>query len=134
MKKGWAGGSCKRQNISLPRFYSYTFCFRNAETFCCDLKCFAFSFQNSFFSFKNQPVFKWRKEKKKNLLQTGCTAPERNNLLGAEQNIWVQLRMSSSSFFIKPTFSFNKPTNQPDNLILVRVVTYFLAVFFQFHH
>lgn len=47
MKKGRAGGSWKRQNISLPGFYSYTFCFRNAETFCCDLKCFAFSFQNS---------------------------------------------------------------------------------------
>lgn len=52
MKKGWVGGSCKRQNISLPRFYSYTFCFRNAETFCGALKCFAFSFQNNLFYLK----------------------------------------------------------------------------------
>lgn len=47
-------------------------------------------------------------EKPKDSVQTG-----RNNLLGAEQNIWVQLQMNSSGFFIKPTFSFNEPTHQP---------------------
>lgn len=66
MRKGQAGGSCSRQNISLPHFYNYTFCFRNAGTFCCDLKCFAFSFQNSIFYLRNQPIFKWEKKKTKN--------------------------------------------------------------------
>lgn len=112
MKKGWAGGSWKRQNISLPCFYSYTFCFSNAATFCCDLKCFAFSFQNSIFYLKIN-LFLNGERKKKDFVQTCCIAPEQNNLLGAEQNTWVQLKMNYSSFFIKPTFSFNKPTNQP---------------------
>lgn len=65
MKKGRAGGSCKCQNISLPHFYSYTFCFSNPETFCCDLKCFAFSFQNSIFYLKINLFLKRERQKKK---------------------------------------------------------------------
>lgn len=76
MKKGWVGGSCKCQNISLPRFYSYTFCFRNAETFFCDLKCFAFSFQNSTFYLKINEFLNAERKKKKDLVLTGCTAPK----------------------------------------------------------
>lgn len=61
------------------------------------------------------------KEKKEESVQTGCTAPEQNKLLRAKQNIRVQLKMNSPSFFIKPAFSFSKPTKQPDNLIWVTV-------------
>lgn len=126
MRKGQAGGSCSRQNISLPHFYNYTFCFRNAGTFCCDLKCFAFSFQNSIFYLRNQPIFKWEKKKnqkptnqqqqqpknRKDPAQPGCTAPERSSLHGAERSLWGQLTMNCSSFFLPPPFSFNQPARQ----------------------
>lgn len=79
-----------------------------------------------------------RERKKKDLVLTGCTAPKWNNLFRAKKK--KKIRGFSSKWILlafllkQPSLSINQPTNQPDNLILVTVMTYFLAVCFPFHH
>lgn len=60
------------------------FCFRNTETFCYNLKCFAFSFQNSIFYLKINLFLDGERKKKEDIAQTGCRA--QNEITCSEQN------------------------------------------------
>lgn len=50
MKQGVEGGSCKRQNISLPRVQSYTFRWETLERFVVTWNVLPFPFKTEVFS------------------------------------------------------------------------------------